>query len=89
MFFQLFWDDPNKRNLKLKSVSQVVKLFKENPTYNLIGPIDFDVDKQCWSLQIWIEDGTKGDYLGDIYCKSKSFLKVLYNEIYPEGKVKT
>lgn len=85
--FQIFWVNQYQKNLSIKSVPKALKFFRDNQGFNLVGPIDFDPDRNCYNLQIWSEAGENSLYLGDIYAKTKAHLNKLYKTMYANGSV--
>ena len=85
--FRIFYIDQYKKNLSIKSVPKALKFFRDNQGFNLVGPIDFDQDRNCYSFQIWSEAGDNSLYLGDIYAKTKAHLTKLYKSMYASGSI--
>jgi hypothetical protein len=88
MIFQIFWDNSAKKPTKVDSIHKIIKILKENNGFNLVGPVDFNPENNCFSLQLWSEgENGKSIYLGDIYSRKEKSLNMLYRELYKNNSV--
>lgn len=96
--FKITYDDTTRKkikDIKLNSIHRAKRFFLEEQTdYHLVGPIDFSPDLNLYSLQVWFEgtEGSKGievsNYIGELSCKERKSLILLYNEIYDGNGIK-